>query len=111
MNILPRADEAVIPVEKFTEYALNPDRQPNKAVAFELALGYNADNADRLILQIRRGLTKFPALAKSNIGYGMRYEVMMDITGVNGKTAKVLTSWIDDELNGEMRLTSVYVDK
>lgn len=41
----------------------------------------------------------------------MTYEVIMDITGQNGKTAKVLTAWIDDKSNGEMRLITVHVDK
>ena len=49
LNILPRADRAVIPVEKFTKYALNPEKQPNKAIAFELALGYNKENVSKLI--------------------------------------------------------------
>ena len=41
----------------------------------------------------------------------MTYEVIMDITGPNGKTAKVLTAWIDDRNNGEMRLTTIHVDQ
>ena len=47
---------------------------------------------------------------KGDRGYGMTYEVIMDITGPNGKTAKVLTAWIDDRSKGEMRLTTVHVD-
>jgi hypothetical protein len=39
MNILPRAEKAVIPIEKFTMYALNAERESNKADAFNLALG------------------------------------------------------------------------
>jgi len=110
-SVLPKADDAVIPLEKFTKYALNPNRQPNKAVAFALALGYNIGNASQLVELIRLNLKKFPASEKGDIGYGMRYEVTMNLIGVNGKTAKVLTGWIDDVSNGEMRLTSVYVDK
>ncbi|MCL1884340.1 MAG: hypothetical protein FWF81_11405, partial [Defluviitaleaceae bacterium] len=111
VSVLPKADEAVIPIEKFTQYALNPKRQPNKAVAFDLALGYNINNALKLIEQIRLNLKNFSATEKGDIGYGMRYEVIMDITGANERTAKVLTGWIDDIKNGEMHLTSVYVDK
>lgn len=48
---------------------------------------------------------------KGDRGYGMIYEVVMDITGPNKKTAKVLTAWINDKNNGEMRLTTVHVDK
>jgi len=110
MNILPRHDEVVIPPEKFIKYALNPEMDGNKAIAFELALGYNINNSHKLIEQIRMNLANFPASEKEDIGYGKRYEVIMEITGENKKTAKVLTGWIDDTLNGEMRLTTVHVD-
>jgi len=56
-------------------------------------------------------LANFPAKHKGNKGYGEIYEVLMNLTGENGKTAKVLTGWLDDVSNGETRLTSAYVDK
>ena len=107
---LPRYEDSVIPKAKFTEYALNPAKDPNKAKAFELALGYTAENADHLIEQIRSNLPLYKAVEKGDRGYGMTYEVIMDVTGPNGKTAKVLTAWIDDRSNGEMRLTTIHVD-
>jgi len=110
VSLLPNAENAVIPIEKFTEYALNPEKDENKAIAFELALGYNIDNAHKLIEQIREKLLKFPAKEKGNIGYGNRYEIIMDIKGENGKTAKVLTGWIIDVSNGSPRLTTIHID-
>ena len=111
MDILPKADEAIIPIEKFTKYALNPDKQPDKAVAFELALGYNVENVEKLIESIRANLKKFPAKPKENKGFGDTFEIVMELIGENRKTAKVLTGWINDKKTGEMRLTSAYVDK
>lgn len=107
---LPRYQEAVIPKEKFTQYALNPDKDLDKARAFKNALGYDLDNANDLIEQINAKLPEYEAVSKGDRGWGMTYEVIMDITGPNGKTAKVLTAWIDDKNNGEMRLTTVHVD-
>lgn len=107
---LPKYENSVIPRAKFTEYALNPAKDPNKAKAFEMALGYTIRNADHLIEQIRSNLPLYQAIEKGDRGYGMTYEVIMDITGPNGKTAKVLTAWIDDRSKGEMRLTTVHVD-
>lgn len=107
---LPRYQEAVIPKAKFTQYALNPDKDPDKARAFKNALGYDLDNANDLIEQINAKLPEYEAVSKGDRGWGMTYEVIMDITGPNGKTAKVLTAWIDDKNNGEMRLTTVHVD-
>ena len=107
---LPRYKEAVIPKAKFTQYALNPDKDPDKAKAFKKALGYTMDNADDLIEQIKEKLPDYEAVEKGDRGWGMTYEVIMDIIGPNGKRAKVLTAWIDDKNNGEMRLTTVHVD-
>jgi hypothetical protein len=43
---IPLFDKAVIPREKLTEYALNPDHPigGNKTCVFQLALGYNKNN-------------------------------------------------------------------
>ncbi len=38
---------------KLTQYALNPDKAPDKAFAFEKALGYNLSNVDKLIENIQ----------------------------------------------------------
>ena len=111
MTTLPRYDEAVIPIEKFTEYCLSPDGDQNKAAAFNEALGYNKSNANRLIANIRHNLSEYPATQKGDLGHGMRYEVIMNLTGPNGKSANVLTGWIDDKNNGEMRLTTAHIDK
>ena len=111
MNTLPRHEEAVIPIEKFTKYSLNYDRDFDKATAFNLALGYNLYNANKLIENIKRNLPSFESKEKGDIGYGMRYEVAMELKGENGKTATVITAWIDDKINGEMRLTNAYIDK
>jgi len=111
MNVLPRYAEAVIPIEKFINYALNPEKDTNKATAFNLALGFKLEHAGILITAIKNNLSYYPAIPKGNSGHGMRYEVVMNITGINGKTAKVLTAWIDDKESGEMRLTNAYVDK
>lgn len=108
---LPRYKEALISKSKFTEYALNPSKDANKAEAFRKALGYTLENVDDLIEQINAKLPEYTAVEKGDRGWGMTYEVVMDITGPNGKTAKVLTAWIDDKNSGEMRLTTIHVDK
>ena len=111
MYILPRCEQAVIPIEKFTKYALDHDSDTDKATAFSLALGYDKSNVDELISNIRDNLPNYHAEAKGDNGHGMKYEVIMSLAGPNGKTAKVLTAWIDDRENGQIRLTTAYVDK
>ena len=111
ISTLPRLSEAIIPIEKFTKYSLDYSRDFDKATAFNLALGYNQSNVDSLICNIKNNLANFACKEKGDIGFGMRYEVAMRLTRANGKAANVLTAWIDDSSNGEMRLTNAYVDR
>jgi hypothetical protein len=111
MNTLPKLNKVRIPVEKFTQYALNPINDPDKSLAFDRALGYNLGNFEVLIQSILENLDKFPAIEKGDKGYGMTYEVAMELTGVNKKTASVLTAWIDDDKSDEMRLISAYINE
>ncbi len=111
MNMLPRAEETVIPIKKLTEYSLNPIKNKDKAIVFKEALGYDLHNVGGLIEQIRQGLQVFPAEYKGQNQYGESYSVLMELIGPNGKTANVLTAWLDDYLTGEIRLVSVYVKK
>ena len=107
---LPKYQEAIIPKEKFTEYALNPEKDANKAKAFKAALGYTKDNAEELMEQIYNKLPDYKATERGDKGWGMTYQVIMDITGPNGKTAQVLTAWIKDKDTGKVRMTTVHVD-
>ena len=111
MNILPNAEKAVIPIEKFTRYALDSIKEPNKAIAFQKALGYNKDNANELISNILNNLLLFNAVEKGDKGFGMQYEVVLNLLGANNKYANVLTGWIVDNQTKETRLTSAYVTK
>jgi len=109
--ILPNYNKIKIPIEKLTEYALNIKKCRDKATVFQSALGYNKTNAQLLIDNILTNVKNFEAIPKSDDGYGMRYEVIMTLRGVNGKTANVLTAWIDDKRKNEMRLISLYIDR
>jgi len=109
MNLLPKHEDAIIPLEKFTQYALDEDKSPDKAIAFRNALGYIPCNADSLIASIRHNLPYCEAKPNGNNGFGMRYEVVMNLQGPNGKNANVVNAWIIE--NGAIcpRLTSAYV--
>ncbi len=98
-----------IPKAKFTNYALNPLKAPDKAKAFQEALGYNLDNCDELIDNINKHIDRNKFVEKGSNEYGTRYEQIIELTGANGKKANVLTAWIEDEKG--KRLTSVYVTK
>ena len=93
--------------EKFTAYSLNPDKAPDKAKAFKEALGYDLSNYEALMQNIDNHIDESKFVEKGDIGYGMRYEYILELEGINGKKANVLTAWIQD--GEEKRMTSVYV--
>lgn len=96
-----------MPDVKLKGYALNPSVAPDKATAFKAALGYTMETGDVLKQNIMAHIDGDRFVEKGDSGYGMRYEFIMELTGLNGKKANVLTAWIQD---GERkRLTSVYV--
>ena len=101
------AGNFAIPMQKLVGYALDPQKAPDKAKAFELALGYTKDNANELLQRILDNADESKFTEKGSKGYGTLYEYVMLITGANGKKANVLTAWIDE--GGKKRLTSVYV--
>ena len=109
--MLPNIDKLRIPREKLTNYALDFEKDKNKAAAFQLALGYNKTNVDVLIADIMKGVKMSEAIPKGDDGFGMRYEVILTLTGPNGKSANVLTAWLDDHKLDEVRLISAYIDK
>ena len=100
---------AEMPKAKFLEYALNPDKAPDKARAFKEALGYDLDNYSELMKNIEDHINESRFVEKGDSGHGMRYEYIIELTEANGKKANVLTAWIQD--GEKKRMTSVYVTK
>lgn len=96
---------------KLINYALNPSADKDKAAAFEEALGYNLSNVDKLVQNIKDNIKNFDVETKPDLGYGERFQVLLDLIGVNNKTATVLTAWIKDKDTQKIRLTSVYVKR
>ncbi|MGH8065855.1 MAG: DUF6883 domain-containing protein [Candidatus Entotheonellia bacterium] len=100
MNPLPNYEEAVIEDSKFVSYALNPqsDRGQHKARVFESALGFNLSNWERLKQAILDALPFWPATLTSETTFGKKYEIVVPITGANGRTVDVITVWQFDRL-------------
>ena len=105
---------AKIPEDKLTMYALDYNRQPDKARAFEEALGYTLSNSDELIKAIEEAFDERLLVYKGQNGYGDKFELLIDMTGPNGKNATVCTActaWIRLFGDTEYSMTSIYVKK
>ncbi|HXG64376.1 MAG TPA: hypothetical protein VNO70_04665 [Blastocatellia bacterium] len=95
-NALPNYQNAVIPSEKLEKYALSPDHPvgKHKAVVFKSALGFDQSNWQLLEKSILDELPYHDAGSGETGPWGIKYNVVLPITGPNGRTAEVLTVWI-----------------
>ena len=109
MNLLPNYEEAVIENSKFVSYALNPQSElgQHKARVFESALGFNLSNWEQLKQAILDALPYRPATLTSETVFGKKYEVLVLITGPNGRTADVVTIWQFDRLPDGVQFADV----
>lgn len=96
-------------MEKFTRYALDPIKQPDKARAFKEALGYTLANYQDLINNIRTNLDIKSLKYKKANQDGDLYEFVMALIGANGRQANVMTAWIYDYKESELRLITAHV--
>jgi hypothetical protein len=110
---LPDAGLAWIPEAKLHSYALNPDHQDggHKARVFEADLALRRRDWAHLRDAILRALPDTPVHDVRERGDGAKsYTVIVEITGLNGRTARVTTGWY--VAPGESpRLATVYIDK
>jgi len=110
MAKLPNADQAVIPLEKLTEYALNPDHPTgrHKAHVFKAVLGLSLEDSSFLHQAIQAIVISHDAVPEEANSYGARYVIDFELTTDAG-TAIVRTSWIIRNGEDFPRLTSCYV--
>ncbi len=110
MSKLPNGDRAFVPLEKFTEYSLNPDHPSgrHKAKVFKSALGLTREDAGFLQQTVLSIAATDDALAVASTSYGERYVIDFTLTTDSG-TARVRAAWIIRTDEDFPRLTSCYV--
>ena len=108
---LPGAERARIPTDKSCPLRTNPNhpRGQHKARVFESALGITGEHWHYLHDQILNALPHAPVRSTRITPFGVAYEVVIPIDGLNGATLPVVTTWIV-ETDAPPRLTSTWVD-
>ena len=108
---LPRAAEAVIPIDKLVDYALNREhpRGQHKARVFHSALGIDRSDWRYLRDQLLTSVAGVPVRGTRMTPFGVMYEIVIPVDGLNGATQPVVTIWIV-EADGPPRLVSTWVD-
>jgi hypothetical protein len=108
---LPNAHQARIPTDELVRYALdlNHERGLHKARVFASALGITAGDWRYLHDAILAALPEATVRSTRITPFGVTYEVVVMIDGLNGATKPVVTTWVI-ERDGPPRLTSTWVD-
>jgi hypothetical protein len=109
---LPNYADAEIEPAKLRDYCLNPEHEEgrHKARVFASALAIGRDDWRYLADRIHASLGDAPVSRIEPTAWGLRYEVVMMIDGLNGATMPVKTGWFIEAGGGAPRLTSAYVD-
>lgn len=107
------ASQLVIDPRKLTDYALNPDNPvgTDKALIFQSRLGYTRDNYESLLQQIQAQALNAEALPTQADEHGQRYQVDLQVIGVEGQIEVIRTGWIVEPGANFARLVTLYVRK
>ena len=106
-----RAREATIPTAKLVSYALDPSHKrggtkrgcsPQRWASHRATGGISTTRSSRSSPEAKVGSTHITP-------FGIVYEVIVMIDGLNGRTAAVVTTWIVAN-DATPRLTSAWVD-
>jgi hypothetical protein len=110
MAKLPNGDQAMAPLEKLTDYSLNPEHTTgkHKAQVFKAALGLTLDDASFLRSKLLDIVGTHDAIPQEPTPYGDRYVIDFELTTSAG-TAIVRSAWIVRKDEDFPRLTSCYV--
>lgn len=92
---LPKADEAVIPIEKLRDYLLSPQHPIGRFKAtFFAGLGYTADDWAKLEADLRSQHLLLDAEEGEGSTYGRKFVISGPLTGPSGSTAMLVSVWV-----------------
>ena len=107
---LPNGKQAIVPIEKLTEYTLSPVHPSGKHMArvFQAALGLTLDDSPFLQQTLQDIAVTHDAQPQTPNPYGERFVIDFKMT-TNAGTATVHSAWIVRYGEDIPRLTSCYV--
>lgn len=110
-DVMPNADEPIIPDAKLSKYLLNPDhpRGADKARVYKAALGFGQEDAALLSESLRTGLASGVWVKSDSVDYGVEHTVDIAITGKNGYVKTVRSRWAYDNGSEFPRLITAIV--
>ncbi|MEO6723758.1 MAG: DUF6883 domain-containing protein [Blastocatellia bacterium] len=109
-ELLPNADHAFVDLAKLRDYCLSPENEvgQHKARVFRSALGFTAEDAERLRQILLAAVLTNSAQRVPPNAYGQRFVVDFKMLGRVGEVV-VRSSWTILDHEDFPRLTSCYV--
>jgi len=98
---------AHIDPRKLTEYLLRHRLEDDKSVFLALA-GYTADNADRLLMDIREQVLPLEAEFIEQTEYGPKYRIRSTLRGPNGRALSVVTIWMTEDATNQTKFVTLF---
>ena len=102
--------DTLIACRKISDYLLAHRPEDDKS-AFLARAGYVPETADRLAADLRTHLMPLEARLLDSGEYGMKYEIRGKLTGPNGRTLRVVTIWMIEQVGGKAKFVTLYPDK
>jgi hypothetical protein len=115
---LPQWQNAEIDPRKFEQYSLNPNNPANQGkwkafvqIGYDLNTIEDRQNATQdIINQLKKQLGNTPAIPQDETAYGLKFEVRVIITGLNGKQGNLFTGWQIDKGKNNPRLITNWLE-
>ena len=102
--------DAIIATTKVTEYLLRWRPEDDKS-AFLAQAGYEAENGERLVTDIREQLLPLEAELIEETEYGPKYLIRGTLAGPNGRSLRAVSIWMTENATGETKFVTLYPDK
>ncbi len=100
-----------VPSAKLENYALDEEKQPDKAKAFKGYLGYGKSDAATIAAMVYEFVFDNDPTLRLTDQYGDRLTTHMAMAGKDSRSAKVTAGWIRQGAGTRIRLTSIYVSE
>ncbi|THJ20623.1 MAG: hypothetical protein CAF45_013765 [Nitrospira sp. CG24E] len=102
--------DTVIAIDKLLRYLLLPQVRGDKS-AFLSQAGYQLENANQLLQDLRTQLLPLDAMQLESNNFGWYYEIRGSLTGPNGATLAVRTIWMTEHLSGITKFVTLIPDR
>ncbi|MFN0079868.1 MAG: DUF6883 domain-containing protein [Prosthecobacter sp.] len=107
---LPGSQDAIVEIEKLSDYSLSPDHPvgKHKARVFEASLGLRQDHAEEIQRRLLEAARTYECIATKLTPHGQHYEMDFMFTRA-GKSALVRAVWIIRHGEKSPRLVTFHV--